>query len=79
MRTDPYERADQTSNTYWDWFIDRNYIAGYATVTRVGPNCQSALYASVCNRSGCCLASGERAIWASDFVGNDPPRPSRGG
>src|SRR6478609_3771367 len=32
LRTDPFERADQTSNTYWDWFINRNYIAGYATV-----------------------------------------------
>lgn len=22
LRTDPYERADITSNTYYDWFID---------------------------------------------------------
>jgi len=22
LRTDPYERADQTSNTYYDWLID---------------------------------------------------------
>ncbi|MEF2977839.1 arylsulfatase [Subtercola sp. YIM 133946] len=29
LRTDPFERADVTSNTYWDWFIDHNYIAGY--------------------------------------------------
>ena len=26
LRTDPYERADTTSNTYWDWMIDRVYI-----------------------------------------------------
>jgi len=26
LRTDPYERADVTSNTYWDWLIDRIYI-----------------------------------------------------
>jgi arylsulfatase A-like enzyme len=26
LRTDPYERADVTSNTYWDWMIDRAYI-----------------------------------------------------
>jgi hypothetical protein len=26
LRTDPYERADVTSNTYWDWEIDRVYI-----------------------------------------------------
>jgi hypothetical protein len=22
LRTDPFERADITSNTYWDWFVD---------------------------------------------------------
>ena len=27
LRTDPYERADITSNTYWDWFLDHDYIA----------------------------------------------------
>ncbi|MGH9868323.1 MAG: arylsulfatase [Candidatus Polarisedimenticolia bacterium] len=27
LRTDPYERADITSNTYYDWFIDHGYIA----------------------------------------------------
>ncbi|MET0662307.1 MAG: arylsulfatase, partial [Ilumatobacteraceae bacterium] len=32
LRTDPFERADRTSNTYWDWFLDRDYIAGYAIV-----------------------------------------------
>jgi arylsulfatase len=26
LRTDPYERADSTSNTYWDWFIDRVFL-----------------------------------------------------
>jgi len=26
LRTDPYEFADVTSNTYWDWFIRRNYL-----------------------------------------------------
>ena len=26
LRTDPYERADITSNTYWDWFIHHAYI-----------------------------------------------------
>jgi arylsulfatase len=26
LRTDPYERADITSNTYWDWLIDRAYL-----------------------------------------------------
>ena len=26
LRTDPYERADITSNTYYDWMIDRAYM-----------------------------------------------------
>jgi len=26
LRTDPFERADTTSNTYFDWMIDRAYI-----------------------------------------------------
>jgi arylsulfatase len=27
LRTDPFERADITSNTYYDWFIDNPYLA----------------------------------------------------
>jgi len=27
LRTDPYERADITSNTYWDWVLDRSFVA----------------------------------------------------
>ena len=30
LRTDPFERADITSNTYWDWFIDRDFIMLYS-------------------------------------------------
>jgi arylsulfatase len=26
LRTDPFERADITSNTYWEWMIRRGYI-----------------------------------------------------
>ncbi len=26
LRTDPYEQADITSNTYWDWYIDHCFI-----------------------------------------------------
>ena len=26
LRTDPFERADQTSNTYWDWYMDRVFL-----------------------------------------------------
>jgi arylsulfatase len=26
LRTDPYERADITSNTYYDWMLDRAYM-----------------------------------------------------
>jgi arylsulfatase A-like enzyme len=36
LRTDPFERADITSNTYYDWFLDHDYIAlaGTAVVTQ---------------------------------------------
>jgi arylsulfatase len=26
LRIDPYERADITSNTYWDWYLDRAFV-----------------------------------------------------
>jgi hypothetical protein len=26
LRLDPYERADITSNTYYDWFLDNDFI-----------------------------------------------------
>ncbi|MEK2689628.1 arylsulfatase [Bdellovibrio sp. GT3] len=26
LRTDPYERADVTSNTYWDWYLSRAFM-----------------------------------------------------
>ena len=29
LRTDPFERADVTSNTYWDWVMDRIFIVLY--------------------------------------------------
>jgi len=36
LRTDPFERADVTSNSYWDWFVDHAYIAlaGQAIITQ---------------------------------------------
>jgi arylsulfatase len=36
LRTDPFERADITSNTYWDWMIDRVYMlyAGQSIVSK---------------------------------------------
>jgi len=30
LRMDPYERADITSNTYWDWLIDHSFMIGPA-------------------------------------------------
>jgi hypothetical protein len=27
LRTDPYERADTTSNTYWDYLMDHAFLA----------------------------------------------------
>ena len=32
LRTDPYERADITSNTYYDWVIDRIFVFAPAQV-----------------------------------------------
>ena len=26
LRTDPFERADITSNTYWDWYLSKGYM-----------------------------------------------------
>lgn len=26
LRTDPFERAHVTSNTYWDWVIDHTFL-----------------------------------------------------
>jgi len=26
LRTDPFERADVTSNTYWDWYVSKGYM-----------------------------------------------------
>jgi len=26
LRRDPFERADENSNTYWDWVIDRVFL-----------------------------------------------------
>ncbi|MGE5057763.1 MAG: arylsulfatase [Betaproteobacteria bacterium] len=31
LRTDPFERADTTSNTYYDWFLDHDYLVLAAT------------------------------------------------
>jgi arylsulfatase len=32
LRTDPYERADTTSNTYWDWVMSKGYLTLAASV-----------------------------------------------
>ena len=31
LRTDPFEYADITSNTYYDWFLRRDFFVFYAT------------------------------------------------
>ena len=40
LRTDPYEFAHTTSNTYWDWFIDHAFLL-YPMSAVVGPFIQS--------------------------------------
>jgi arylsulfatase len=42
LRTDPYERADITSNTYWDWVLDRVFLL-YPMQTVVGEFLQTFL------------------------------------
>jgi arylsulfatase len=50
LRTDPYERADITSNTYYDWLIDRAflivpaqaYVAQFLTTFKEYPQRQKA-------------------------------------
>ena len=36
LRRDPFERADQNSNTYWDWMIDKapQFYLGLATTAQ---------------------------------------------
>lgn len=36
LRADPYERADVTSNTYYDWLLSQGYVI-IAALTVVGP------------------------------------------
>ena len=40
LRTDPFERADITSNTYWDWLFENDYIILAATATRRASSCR---------------------------------------
>jgi len=50
LRTDPYERASITSNTYWDWYIDhvfllvpaQNYVAKFLATFKEYPPRQKA-------------------------------------
>jgi hypothetical protein len=35
LRTDPYERADITSNSYYEWFLCHDYIALAASIIMV--------------------------------------------
>src|SRR5574338_752890 len=50
LRTDPYERADVTSNTYYDWLLDhvfllvpaQDYVAGFLATFKEFPQRQKA-------------------------------------
>jgi arylsulfatase len=50
LRTDPYERADITSNTYYEWFIDhvfllvpaQDYVGQFLATFREYPQRQKA-------------------------------------
>src|SRR5262249_13564535 len=66
LRTDPYERADITSNTYYDWLLDHAflvvpahaYVAKLLTTAKDSPQVRKA--------AGCNL----REVWAK--VGDGP-------
>ncbi|MGD9683400.1 MAG: sulfatase-like hydrolase/transferase, partial [Candidatus Obscuribacterales bacterium] len=50
LRTDPYERADITSNTYWDWYLNhafvmmpvQHYVANFLSTFKEYPPRQKA-------------------------------------
>ena len=50
LRTDPYERADITSNTYYDWLLDhaflvvpaQDYVGQFLTTFKDYPQRQKA-------------------------------------
>jgi arylsulfatase A-like enzyme len=53
LRTDPFERADYTSNSYWDWFVDHAFLCVaaqgiigtfLATFTEVPPRQRAASF-----------------------------------
>ncbi len=58
LRTDPYERADFTSNTYWDWYLDhaflmlpaQEYVASSCTLQGVPPARAASYYRQVMKR-----------------------------
>lgn len=66
LRTDPFERADVTSNTYYQWFIEHAYIvlaaqsvmADFAMTFREFPPRQHGLR-SFPGRGGRCLRGSE--------------------
>ena len=35
LHADPYERADITSNIYWDWFLSRSFVVAGASIVAV--------------------------------------------
>ena len=35
LRTDPFERADVTSNTYWDWVLSKGYMTFAGTTLAI--------------------------------------------
>jgi arylsulfatase len=40
LHSDPFERADITSNTYWDWLMDHAYVQ-YGGIAQVGKYLES--------------------------------------
>ena len=89
LRTDPYERADITSNTYWDWVIDRIYLVLYGSAIATQflqtfkefPPRQNPASFTITNAVEVlekCVASrgGGRLAWSPGWSGPRSPRSS---
>ena len=77
LRTDPYERADITSNTYFDWMLDHAWLVDPGR-RRTSPRCSRPSPSSRRDRSR--RASASTRCWRSSRPASPAREPSaRGG
>ena len=51
LRRDPFERADENSNTYWDWLLSHTYIM-YAMQSVVSKQIEGFIRLSAASEAG---------------------------